>query len=87
MTCRESVQLNSTSLSSIPQRNHLSPECTEVPHRHRKRKIASLHSAKLKNGKKKKKTKTHHFPPLEVFFMLSKPKLFFKLCTHAGKPL
>lgn len=24
-------------------------------------------------------------PPLEVFFMLNKPKLFFKLCIHAGE--
>lgn len=24
-------------------------------------------------------------PPLEVFFMLNKPKLFFKLCIHAEK--
>lgn len=29
-------------------------------------------------GKKK-------IPPLEVFFMLNKPKLFFKLCIHAEK--
>lgn len=29
---------------------------------------------------KKKKS-----PPLEVFFMLNKPKLFFKLCIHAGE--
>lgn len=52
-------------------------------------KIASLYSAKLQNETKKRKTrqKPSICPPLEVFFMLSKPKLFFKLCTHAENPL
>lgn len=29
--------------------------------------------------------KKKKIPPLEMFFMLNKPKLFFKLCIHAEK--
>jgi hypothetical protein len=73
--------IKSTSFSTS-QRNHLSSECTEVRERQCE-KIVSIHWAQLKNEKEKKT----YFSPLEMFFMLSKPKLFFKLCTHAEKPL
>lgn len=54
------------------------------------KKITSLYSAKLQNEMKKKtqhNKKPAFSPSGSVFFMLSKPKLFFKLCTHAENPL